>query len=293
MNLRYLLMFSILMSAPKVLAKDIRAKDTAIHGNYLFIESERQADLLTIVGKTETVVVSQSENTTTRGEPIRSWVISTRWIDDPVARRSALAQAISAHPEWENFAKDREDVTSDHCSFLLDDPDIKVGEGNRSTPLTSSSVLCTYVVHTKNDGDQKLLAAIEQNNLIDSGLKPLKIRYGSTQHTIVDARDLSRSLDAIGLDSRKTYSERDAAIYLGLAFVRLTDDMDPQDAQDVLSLPQRSELMSALNQAFDRLYHQESLAAKQYRYQPMTTPSPITVQRYQSLIFNPQLTETP
>lgn len=77
-------------------AKDLEVKHAEVRGDYLFLESARQPGLITIVGKTETVVTSKAEGHTTLGAPIRSWVVSTRWIDDPDALRLALAQATEA-----------------------------------------------------------------------------------------------------------------------------------------------------------------------------------------------------
>lgn len=289
--LRSALIFASIIAVP-AFAKEVRAKDALIQDGYLFLESATQNKLLTIAEKTETVVASRADNTMTSGIPIRSWVIKTRWIDDANGRRAALQKAISARPEWEAYAKDREELTSAYCSFRLNDPDIKVAQGDRESPLTSTSELCTYVVHTRNNGEEKLLAALKSNTLIDSGIAPITVRVPGSSRTVFDAQQISDIVRSLAVDTSRQYTEREAGIYLGISLLQYAKDLGSPARDELLDARGRNTVLKALDQTFDRIFVKVSQNPALYRFQALSEPTPVTLVEDQILKFDPQKKDT-
>lgn len=280
-----LLLLSLTTSA---YAKELRGKSALPQGSYLFVEHATENNYISIIGSIETVVTQRAETTTTAGVPIRTWVISTRWIDDMDARRSALQSAVASHPQWDSYAKGFEEVPSAYCSFKLKDPDIKVAQGDRKTALSSTSELCTYVVHTKSTGDAKLLQAVKDNTLIDSGVAPIVVRMPGSTRTLFDAQPISEALISLGIDPAASYSERVASAYLGMGWLQYVKEL-ARGSQDELMTPEhRPQLLTALDQTFNRIFTKQEANPPRYRFQALAEPTPVTVVDEVVLTFDPQ-----
>jgi hypothetical protein len=277
----------VLMSFPAI-AKELNSNKAMSVDHYIFVESSTQKNMLLLLGKTETIVSSKSENTTTSGYPVRTWVVKTQWIDDRPALRAALDKALETYPEWENYAKDREEMASAYCKFNLKDPDIKVAQGDRSTPLSSSSELCTYVIHTKDTGDEKLLQAIEQNNAIDSGLGLLKVNLKGEPKVLFDGKAVSDYSKNIIGDGNKSYSEKEAAFLLGASFAQFSDEMLKNNQGNFLDPKDQADLLMGLNLLFPRVFTTQPTSPSTYKFLELEGPFPIAIPSVKTLTFDPQ-----
>lgn len=283
-----IIFIGILMLSTSVYAKNLRAKKALSENGYLFVELVSPEKHLSIIRPIETVVTQHAENTTTSGVPIRSWVISTRWVDDKEIRSAALEKVLASNPEWRGYAKSYEPLESTRCYFRLSDPDIKVTQGDRSTVLTSTAELCTYVVHTKNSGDEKLQKAIKNNNLIDSGVAPTVVKMPGNTMIAIDALAISEILKTQGIDTQEEYSERIAGAYLGMAWFQYLRDLDQTQQDEWLAPSSRALVLDALDQTFKHLFVKQDGSMSHYRFTPVSKPTLVTAAEDIVIKFDPQ-----
>ncbi len=285
--IKYIALLSTLLST-SAFSKDFRSKKALAVDGYLFFESATQPNMLLMVEKTETVILSQSENITTSGIPVKSFVIQTRWVNNADDRRAALAKAIAVHPEWENFAKNKEEIASSYCRFKLDDPDLKVGQGDRETSLIPVTNICDYVVHAKSAGEAKLLQAIRDNNAIDSGLGTIRVLTPSSG-VIFDALQISERVKTIlAKDLRKQLKEREAAFYVGASLAKYEVDEIVANPETLFEPANRKSLIAAMNETFDLLFKPVQGKSDTFVFYPISVTTPISVDRDKELIFDPQ-----
>ena len=287
---RFLILLAMLSSQAH--AKEIKAKKASSFDGYLFLESAIQDNRLhlSIVGKTETKVIQRIERTTNAG-PVVFWAINTQWKDDIAGFRAALDKAIAEHPEWKDALVDTEEIGSAFCKFKLTDPDILVEKGDRDDHyIYSNGLLCTYIVRTRNSADEKLTLAIKNNSAIDSGLGIVKVQLKSPPKLLFDAQNISEYLQKLVSDQSKTYSEKEAAFFLGASFANYYKD-SPIEQENVFVPAHQKDLMTGLQLVFPKLFESDPSTANAYKWKPIISPTPISVETPETLNFDPQSKE--
>jgi len=271
-------------------AKEIRAKKASSFDGYLFVESAAQDNMLLIIGKTETKVIQRIERTTNAGTVV-FWAINTQWKDDRAGFRAALDKALAEHPEWKDYYKNFEDIGSAFCKFKLSDPDILVEKGDRDEHyIYSKGLLCTYIVHTRNSADEKLLLAIKNNTAIDSGLGIVKVQLKSEPKLLFDAKNISDYLQKLVSDQSKTYIDKEAAFFLGAAFANYYKDR-PNEQENLFDPAHQKDLMTGLHSVFPKLFESDPSTANAYKWKPISSPTPISIETTETLNFDPQSKE--
>lgn len=285
-------LISLAMLSSQAHAKEIRAKKAVSFDGYLFLESTIQDNrlYLSIVGKTETKVIQRIERTTNAG-PVVFWAINTQWKDDRAGFRAALDKALAEHPEWKDALIDTEDIGSAFCKFKLTDPDISVKKGDRDDHwIHSNGLLCTYEVWTSNSADEKLLLAIKNNSAIDSGLGIVKVQLNSPPKLLFDAKNISEYLQKLVSDDDRAYSEKEAAFFLGASFANYNKDR-PIEQENLFDPVHQKDLMTGLHSVFPKLFESDTSTANAYKWKPISSPTPISVESPETLNFDPQSKE--
>jgi hypothetical protein len=283
--------FLLSLTASQLYGIDVKAKKAMAIDDYVFFESAIHPNLLLILGKTETVITSVTDNTTTSGQPIKTYALQTRWIDIVAERRAALNRAIAENQEWETFGKDFQDIESKYCKFLIADADIKVSQGDRDRTLTSRGTLCSYVVHTKGGADAKLESAVKSNRAIDSGLGLVKLISDGGKKDLLDAYQLSEKLKWILANDDKVLTEKQAAFYLGAALIKYEPDSFVKEIDDLFKSDNEKDLYAAFNKTFDMLYRPAAANGKNYKFHALSALTPVSVDAQKIITFDPQIKE--
>ena len=253
--------------------------------NYLFFESTTEQNMLLIVGKTETIINSAIDTTTTSGIAIKSYAITSKWKNSPLEMNLSLPLAIAAHPEWKTFYKNKLEMESKHCKFKLVHPDIKVTQGDRNFGIFPNAEMCTYVVYTRGEGDKILLDAISNNTAIDNGLEIIKVKSKS-QNAVLDASQISKDIAGkMGGELNRDFTEQEAAFYIGLSFLNYKTDQFVTSLDDLLGPEKRESLIDALGSTFKILFQPTNQEDKKFRFAPVTNSTPVFA--HSNIIFDP------